>query len=344
MTSIPNRMKAAVCTAPGAPLVLKDVPVPKPGPGQLLVKLESCGICHSDLHLRDEPLPAEFYPRIFGHEGIGHVVAFGDGVASPALGTRVGLPWLFETCLDCGPCHTGAENYCPDQSARGVEHNGAFAEFALLESSFAVEIPQGIDPLRGGPLLCAGLTAWSALKRSKLRPGDNVLIIGAGGLGQYAVLIAKSRGARVIVVDQDPSKLQTALGLGADLTILAGPQAGQAIRQAGGADVTLNFAPSPAVWPTICEATNPLSDVVLIALVNAAMPLEALWLIDGGHRVFGSSVGTRQDLRDFLEFATQNPLAVDVEAIPLSAANAALDRLKTGDVVGRLAIDFRLPH
>ncbi|WP_170771737.1 alcohol dehydrogenase catalytic domain-containing protein [Ruegeria lacuscaerulensis] len=343
MTGLPTRMKAAISTGPGAPLVVTEVPVPIAGQGQVLVKLESCGICHSDLHLRDETLPNDAYPRVFGHEGIGRVVAVGAGTfKAPTIGARVGLPWLYDTCLACKPCRSGLENYCPTQQARGVEQDGAFAEYAVLEARFACEIPDQIDPITGAPLLCAGLTAWSALKRSKLEAGQNVLIIGAGGLGQYAVLIAKARGARVIVVDQDPAKLQTAQNLGADLGILAGPEAGAAVRQAGGADVTLNFAPTPRVWQTIKDAVNPLSDIVAVALVDDPVDLSMLWLIDGGHRVYGSSVGTRQDLLDFLNFAAQNPLAVNVETVPLDQVNHALDRLQAGDVAGRLCVDFSL--
>lgn len=343
MHSIPNTMRAALCEAAGAALVIKDVAVPQPGPGQYLVKLETCGVCYSDLHLREESLPDPLYPRIFGHEGIGRIVRHGKNTANALpLGTRVGLPWLYETCLACKPCRTGLENYCGSQAARGIEQHGAFAEYALLEAAFACPIPESIDPLTGAPLLCAGLTAWGALKRSKLQAGHQVLVIGAGGLGQYAVLIAKARGAKVVVVDQDPDKLATARALGADHAIQAGPDAGKAVKQVGGADVTLNFAPSPAVWPTICDAVNPLSDIVAVALVDTPVDLNMLWLIDGGHRVFGSSVGTRQDLVDFLAFAADHPLDVAVEAIPFDAVDAALDRLQEGAVAGRLCIDFRL--
>jgi propanol-preferring alcohol dehydrogenase len=341
--ALPLTMRAAVCPAPGAPLEMREVATPTPGAGQVLVRLETCGVCHSDLHLRDgqENLPDSYYPLILGHEGIGRVVAIGPGTkGGPAIGTRIGLPWIYDTCLACKPCMTGHEVLCADNTARGVQKHGAFAEYALCPANFAVEIPDAIDPLKGAPLLCAGLTAWSALRKTKLEAGTNVLIIGAGGLGQYGILIAKARGARVMVVDRDEAKLKIASKLGADVTVLAGGDAGQQIKQAGGADVVLNFAPSPAIWDTVEAAVNPMADIVAIAMVHDPMPLSMMWLIDGGHRVFGSSVGTRQELADFLAFAAAHPLAVDVEAVKFGDVDAALNRLKAGEVKGRLCIDF----
>ncbi|MFD0860403.1 alcohol dehydrogenase catalytic domain-containing protein [Roseovarius aquimarinus] len=341
--TLPLTMKAAICPAPGAPLEMREVAVPTPGPGQVLVKLETCGVCHSDLHLREgqEDLPPSFYPLILGHEGIGRVVAHGPNVGrAPAIGTRIGLPWIFDTCLACKPCRTGHEVLCPENTARGVQKHGAFAEYALCSADFAIEIPEAIDPLKGAPLLCAGLTAWSALRKARIEAGSNVLILGAGGLGQYAILIAKARGARVMVIDRDPAKLKTARGLGAEVTIEAGDDAGAQIKEAGGADVVLNFAPSPAVWDTVEAAVNPMADIVAIAMVHEPVPLSMMWLLDGGHRVFGSSVGSRQELADFLGFAAAHPLPVDVEAISFGEVDAALDRLKSGEVTGRLCIDF----
>jgi propanol-preferring alcohol dehydrogenase len=345
LANVPDTMQAAVCDGPGHPLQIRQHPTPTPQRGQYLVKLESCGICHSDLHLRegDENLPDEYYPLIFGHEGIGTIAAIGPDTenALPA-GTRVGLPWLYSTCHHCRPCLTGHETYCAAQHARGVQQNGAFAEYAILEADFACVIPDEIDAIPGAPLLCAGLTAWSALNKTRVQPGSSVLVIGAGGLGQYAIQIAKARGAKVLVVDHAQSKLDAAIELGADQVFQADPEAGKAIRDAGGADITLNFAPSPAVWQTIETAANPMSDIVAIALVHDPVDLSMMWLIDGGHRVFGSSVGTRQETHDFLTFASSRPFAIDVETIPLSSVNYALDRLKSGAVKGRLCIDFSL--
>ncbi len=338
-------MLAAVCDGPGEPLHLRRMPRPRPGPGQLLVKMESCGICHSDLHIRngDEDLPDGLYPLILGHEGIGRVAEIGPGTDTGLKkGVRVGLPWLYGTCGACGPCHTDHESFCTDQQVRGIHHYGAFAEYALMNAQFAFEIPEEIHPIAGAPLLCAGLTAWSALKKTKIGPGSRVLIVGAGGLGQYAILIAKSYGAAVTVIDRDDGKLEEARSLGADAVVPAGPDAGAAVKEKGGADIVLNFAPTRAVWPTIEAAVNPMSEIVAVALVYEPVDLSMMWLIDGGHRLFGSSVGTRRETREFLAFAAKNPLPVTVEPVPLSVVNKALDRLQDGAVNGRLCIDFSL--
>lgn len=340
-----SSMWAAVCHGPGQALQLEELPIPVPAQGQILVELESCGVCHSDLHLRDadEPLPAELYPLVLGHEGIARVVSYGPQTASRIpVGTRVGLPWLYDSCLECSPCLSGTETFCQQQRARGLHLHGAFAQFALLEQSFATTIPEGIDPLSGAPMLCAGLTSWSALNKTQISPSSSVLIIGAGGLGQYAVLIALARGARVMVIDSDARKLEEAKRLGADVCVLAGPAAGAEVQRQGGADIVLNFAPSPSVWRTIEQSVNPLSEIIVVALIQQPVDLSMMWLIDGGHQVRGSSVGTRLELREFLAFAARHPLGVDIEPVSLAKANDALDRLKRGDVNGRLCIDFTL--
>lgn len=337
MSDLPKTMRAALLDAPGAALRLAEVPVPTPGPGQYLVRLEACGLCHSDLHVQrgEEPMPPEAFPLILGHEGIGRIVA-GEGPLPH--GTRVGLPWLYDTCLGCGPCLGGHETFCTAQRARGLDAPGAFAEYALLETRFALPIPEAIDPVSGGPLLCAGLTAWSALERCEVHAGARLLVIGAGGLGQYALEIGLARGLRVAVVEPDARKRAEMRARGASLAVAPGEV--QAIRDWGGADITLNFAPTPKVWDLIAAVANPLSQIVAVALVHEPVALSMMWLINGGHRVMGSSVGTRAELSAFLAFAADHPFRVAVERVPFEDINAALERLAAGEVAGRIVLDF----
>nr|WP_321511341.1 alcohol dehydrogenase catalytic domain-containing protein [uncultured Celeribacter sp.] len=341
MTDLPKTMKAALCDAPGSALRIAEVPVPVPGPGQYLVRVEACGICHSDLHVQrgEEPMPPEAFPLILGHEGIGRIVA-GEGPL--AAGTRIGLPWLYDTCQHCDPCLTGHETFCQSQKARGLDAYGAFAEYAIVEAAFATEIPDEIDPVAGGPLLCAGLTAWSALERCEVQAGKRLVIIGAGGLGQYAIAIGLARGLEVAVVDLDPAKRAEALRHGASLAV--SPDEADAIRAWGGADITLNFAPTPKVWDLIADVVNPLSQIVAVALVHDPVPLSMMWLINGGHRVMGSSVGTRAELRAFLAFAARHMPPVEIETLPFEEVGAGLERLAAGDVKGRLVLEMPVPE
>lgn len=334
-----------MCDGLGADLVIREIPIPAPGAGQLLVKMESCGVCHSDLHLRegDESLPPESYPLVLGHEGIGHVVEVGADVdAAPGIGTRIGLPWIFSTCQACHPCMINKETLCEKQMVRGLHKYGAFAEFSLVDAHFAIEIPDGIDSIKGAPLLCAGLTAWSALKKVHLSANSTVLIVGAGGLGQYAVGIAKSSGATVWVVDPNIERLKQAQALGADKSFIADTDAPAKIMAAGGADIAINFAPHKSAWKLIEKSVKPMSEIVCVALVYDPVDLSMMWLIDGGHRLLGSSVGSREELKEFLAYAATNQQLVDVESVPLAGVNGALDRLKVGDFKGRLCVDYGL--
>lgn len=338
-------MKAAVCSEPGADLIIRELPVPEPGAGELLVQMESCGVCHSDLHLRDgdESLPEESYPLVLGHEGIGRIVELGARTDDAfKLGMRVGLPWIYSACEICQPCRDAQETLCEAQKVRGIHMHGGFAEYALVDSRFAVAIPTALDSLRGSPLLCAGLTAWSALRKVTISSRSNVLIVGAGGLGQYAIGIAKSKGATVFVVDNHVQRLEQARRLGADAVYFADQDVGRKIRQAGGADVAINFAPDTSAWGLIEQSVNPASEIVCVALVYDTVDLSMMWLIDGGHRVTGSSVGSREELAEYLSHVTREAPVVDIEAISLADVNNALDRLKSGDFKGRLCIDFTL--
>lgn len=338
-------MMAAVCDGPGADLVVREIPIPEPQSGQMLVQMESCGVCHSDLHLRDgdESLPAESYPLVLGHEGIGRVVRVGTDIdVAPDIGTRVGLPWIFSTCETCRPCLVSQETLCKSQTVRGLHAHGGFAEYALVDVRFAIEIPGGINSISGAPLLCAGLTAWSALKKVNVTAASTVLIVGAGGLGQYAVAIAKSKGATVFVVDRNSERLEQARVLGADASFVTGSDTSARIKAAGGVDIALNFAPDKSAWKLIEHSVNPMSEIVCVALVYEPVDLSMMWLIDGGHRVFGSSVGSREELKEYLAFASTSRQMVDVEAVSLADVNDALNRLKFGDFKGRFCVDFNL--
>jgi propanol-preferring alcohol dehydrogenase len=337
-----KQMLAAVLTEPGSPLELREIPIPQPGPGELLIKLEACGVCHTDLHVRDGSASAsgQPWPLILGHEGIGRVVGGGPGTGRYDHGARVALPWLHDTCGGCRECLSGWESFCADQRAHGFSVHGGFAEYALVQEKFTTAIPDSLDPITAAPLLCAGVTAYGAINKAALAPGKTCMIIGCGGLGLYAIQLAKQSGAQVIAVDMSDRKLEIARQLGADHAFLASEDPGARTHALGGADACINFAPSVAPWPAIVTGIRPRGWIIAVAMVADPVPLNMEWLTYTGVRITGTSVGTRQELIDLLQIGAQTELSIPTERIGLRDVNTALDRLAQSNVDGRIVIDF----
>jgi alcohol dehydrogenase, propanol-preferring len=332
-------MRAAVLAAFGQPLDLREMPIPEPGPGEALVKLETCGVCHSDRHVQMGDWPMEL-PRVLGHEGIGRVVALGPGEHPIAVGDRVGMPALHGACGTCRECITGWEALCPRGLRHGYSVDGCFAEYMRVRSAWVPRIPDSLDAVAAAPLLCAGLTAYGAVRKARLEAGRLAAVFGCGGLGLYAVQLAKMTGARVVAVDVDDAKLAKARALGADVAVRADRDPAGAIRGLGGADACLNFATTLTTWTPMMKALRPGGAVILVAIPRGEVSFAPTDLIEVGGSIRGSYEGGRQELRDLLALAAGGALAHEVEAVPFEGVNAALDRLAAGRVVGRLVIDF----
>lgn len=339
-------MRAAQLVAQGAPLELREVPVPEPGPGEVLVRLEASGICHTDLHIRDgdEEIAAEVLPLTLGHEGIGRVAALGAGVTTLKEGDRIGVPWTHDTCECCRDCLTGHESVCTGQRVHGYSVPGAYADYVLVQARFAVAIPEGLAPIEAAPLLCAGVTALTAIRKAALEPGMRAAIFGCGGLGQYAVQFARLHGAEVVAVDTDTRRLAAARCLGAAQCIEAGPETGAELVALGGMDACLNFAPTPHVLPAIIEGLVTRGRFVQVSMPPEPASLPLTWLTMRTPVLTGTSVGGRQELADTLALAARHDIAIPVEPVTLEEANHALDRLAgrpgTEPVEGRLVIDL----
>ena len=336
-----NLMWAAQLVHPNQPLSLTRVSVPRPGPGELLVKLEASGICHTDLHVRDAmAFPAGApQPLTLGHEGIGEVVEQGAGTRTP-LGSRIGVPWLHDSCDHCRSCLTGWESFCPTHRAHGYTVNGSFAEYAIVQERYGVIIPKVLDSFAAAPHMCAGVTAYGGVEKAELAPGKIAVILGCGGLGQYGIQLARLTGATVIAVDTNAAKLKEARSLGADECFLADDATADKVKALGGADAVLNFAPSNRIWPMVTGMVNNFATIVSVAMVAEPVPLVLEWLTFNSVKITGTSVGTRQQMDDFLKLASRHGIGVDIERVPLAKINTALDRLAKGDVKGRFVIDF----
>ncbi|MBM7505907.1 alcohol dehydrogenase catalytic domain-containing protein [Agromyces aurantiacus] len=261
-------MRAAVVTAFDQPVALEDRAVPEPGPGQVLVRLEACGLCHTDIHAMRGDWPVKpGLPFVPGHEGVGIVEKLGDGVTSRSVGERVAMPWLGHACGECRFCVSGRENLCEQQQNTGYSIDGGYAEYLVADAKFASPVPEGISALDAAPLTCAGVTTYAAVKNAHVVPGERVAVWGVGGLGHLAVQYARLVGAEVIGVDITQEKLDLARELGADHVVDA--SAGDpvaAIAELGGADVAIVLAVAPQVFDQAFTSLNRGGRMVLVSL------------------------------------------------------------------------------
>ena len=339
-----RKMQAAVVEQFGKPLVLQEWDIPTPGPGQILVKTEACGVCHTDLHAARGDWPVKpTLPFIPGHEGIGLVVAVGAGVTIVKEGDRVGVPWLYSACGHCEYCLKAWETVCPEAQFGGYTKNGGFAEYILADPNYVARIPKGLSAIEAAPIICAGVTTYKGIKETKAKAGEWIAISGVGGLGHLGVQYAKVMGLQVCAIDIDDGKLAHAKRLGADVTINAkGGDPVAALQQTtgGGAHGVLITAPSLSAFKQGVEMTRKLGTCVLVGLPPGDFPVPLFGVVANCVTIRGSFVGTREDMAEALAFAAQGKVKADIELQPLTAINKIFDRLQHGDVPARVVIDF----
>ena len=337
-------MKAAIVKAFGKPLVIEDVPIPVPGPGELLVKVKACGVCHTDLHAASgdwpvKPLP----PFIPGHEAAGVVAALGPGVTDFKIGDAVGVAWLHDACLRCEYCETGWETLCEHQHNTGYSVNGGFAEYVIASAAFAARLPANVNFARVAPILCAGVTTYKGLKETDTRPGEWVVISGVGGLGHVAIQYAKAMGLKAIGLDIAEDKLKLALEAGAEHAVNALDK--DAVEQViqitgGGAHGILVTAVSTPAFAQALRMVRRKGTVSLVGLPPGEFPTPIFDVVLKRITVRGSIVGTRRDLDEAIAFAAEGKVQAEVTTAPLSEINAIFERMKAGKIDGRMVLDF----
>ncbi len=339
-----HKMHAAVVEQFGKPLVLQEWDIPVPGPGQILVKTEACGVCHTDLHAAsgDWPLKPKL-PFIPGHEAIGRVAAVGAGVTIVKEGDRVGVPWLYSACGHCEYCLTAWETVCASAEFGGYTKNGGFAEYLIADPNYVAHIPAGLDPIPAAPLICAGITTYKGIKETQAKAGEWVVISGAGGLGHLAIQYAKIMGLQVCAVDIDDAKLALAKTLGADMAVNAEHADADGIVKkgtGGGAHGVLITAPSLGAFKQGVGMTRKRGTCVLVGLPPGDFPVPLFDVVANCITIRGSFVGNREDMAECLAFAADGKVKADIELQPLSAINTIFDRLEHGKVAGRIVLDF----
>ncbi|MEU8069658.1 MULTISPECIES: alcohol dehydrogenase AdhP [unclassified Micromonospora] len=334
-------MRASVVTAFDRPMEITERPVPEVGPGEILVRIEASGLCHTDIHAARGEWPVKPTPPFVpGHEGVGLVEKVGPGVTEHAVGDRVALPWLGWACGTCAYCVTGWETLCESQRNTGYSIDGAHAEYAVASARYAVRVPDGVDPFEAAPLTCAGVTTYKAVKVAGVRPGERVAIFGIGGLGHLAQQYAQIFGAETVAVDVTAEKLALATSLGAAHTVdAATTDPVERITALGGVDVAIVLAASPRVIEQAHRSLRRGGRLVLVSLpADNAITLPVFETVLKGITVLGSIVGTRADLAEVFALHAAGRTRVVYEIRKLDEINDAVDDVLAGRVAARLVL------
>jgi propanol-preferring alcohol dehydrogenase len=338
-------MRAAVLHEFKKPLMLEDVPRPEINPGEVLIQLEACGICHSDLHLADGDWPQlariTKKPLILGHEIAGRVVQKGEDVRDFEIGNRVGVPWIHWSCGQCEFCREGNENLCARQQITGVTVDGGFAEFVKAPASHSVRIPEALSAAEAAPLFCAGVTVYRALSRAQLLPGQRLAIFGIGGLGHVAVQIARELGAEITAVDISEDKLELARALGAASALNAvSASVVKEIRSKGGVHVAMVTSAAKAAYDMAFSCLRPTGTLLVVGLPSQDLCFPAIAMAGAEVRIQATAVGTRKDLREVLALGAAGKIRSHVSSYPLEKSNEALEQLRQARVSGRMVLTF----
>ena len=337
-------MKAAVINDPvDGYVTVKDVTLRDLKPGEALVDMEYCGLCHTDLHVAAGDF-GEKPGRIIGHEGVGRVAKVAPGVTSLKVGDRVSIAWFFKGCGHCEYCLTGRETFCREVQNAGYTVDGAMAQQCIVAADYAVKVPEGLDPVEATSLTCAGVTVYKALKVADIKPGQWVSIVGAGGLGNLAVQFAHNVfGAHVVVVDGNDPKLEAAKENGAEVVINRHEvdSVAQAIQEkVGGVHAAVVTAVAASAFDQAVDSLRPDGKLVAVALPQGDMKLNIAKTVLDGIIVAGSLVGTRQDLAECIQFGAEGKVKPIVKTRKLAEINDTLQELKENKVVGRNVVDF----
>ena len=336
-------MKAAVINDPvDGYVTVKDVQLRDLKPGEALVDMEYCGLCHTDLHCAAGDFGKK-PGRIIGHEGVGRVSKVAPGVTSLKVGDRVSIAWFFKGCGHCEYCLTGRETLCRNVLNAGYTADGAMAEQCIVPADYAVKVPDGLDSVEATSLTCAGVTMYKALKVADIKPGQWVSIVGAGGLGNLGIQFAHNVfGAHVIAVDGNPDKLQAAKENGAEILINRhdGDVDQQIQEKVGGVHAAVVTAVTTAAFDQAVDSLRPDGKLVAVALPQGDMKLNIAKTVLDGIIVAGSLVGTRQDLAECFQFGAEGKVHPIVKTRKLSEINDMIQELKDNKVVGRNVVDF----
>jgi alcohol dehydrogenase/propanol-preferring alcohol dehydrogenase len=324
-------MKAAQVSQPGKDFELVERDVPEPGPGQVRVKVEACGICHSDVLVKDGVWPGLRYPRVPGHEVAGRVDAVGAGVAEWKRGQRVGVGWHGGHCFTCEPCKRGDFAMCRNRKVTGIDFDGGYAESMIAPASALAAIPDELPAEEAGPFMCAGVTVYNALRHAGARSGDLVAVHGVGGLGHLGIQYARRMGFVVAALGRGRDKEALARQLGAHYYLdTETGDAAQELQKLGGARVILATAPNAQAISALVDGLGVDGTLLVPAAPAEPLTVNVFPLLMGRRSVAGWYSGTARDSQDTLEFSARSAVRPMIERFPLDDVSEAYEQMLSG--------------
>jgi D-arabinose 1-dehydrogenase-like Zn-dependent alcohol dehydrogenase len=332
-------MKAAQISKPGAGFEVVEREVPKPGAGQVRIKVQACGVCHSDLLTVEGAWPGIQYPRVPGHEVAGIIDAVGAGVSTWKKGQRVGVGWHGGQDNTCPECRRGDFRNCRNQQITGISYDGGYQEYMVAPIEALVAIPDSLKDAEAAPLLCAGITTYNALRHSGAFPGDLVAVQGIGGLGHLGVQFANKFGYKVAAIGRGPENAALAKKLGASVYIDSNAtNAAEELQKLGGARVILATAPSSKAMSELIDGLGPNGKLIVIGATFDPIEVKPVQLINGSKSIQGWAAGTPADSEDTLRFAELSGVRPMIETYPLEKAAEAYARMLSGKAEFRVVL------
>jgi len=324
-------MKVAQISKPGADFEIVERKIPEPGPGQVRIKVQACGICHSDSLTKEGYWPGIQYPRVPGHEVAGVVDKVGDGVSEWKKGQRVGVGWHGGHDNTCRECRRGDFRNCRNLKIPGISYDGGYQQYMVAPAEALVAIPESLNDVDAAPLLCAGITTYNALRHSGALPGDLVAVQGIGGLGHLGIQFANKFGYKVVAIGRGSENAALARKLGASVYIdSAAANAAEALQKLGGAQVILATAPSSKAMSELFDGLGPNGKLMVIGAAPEPIEVTPLQLINGSRSLQGWASGTPADIEDTLRFSELSGVRPMIETYPLEKAAEAYERMMSG--------------
>ncbi len=332
-------MKAAQVPGPGKDFEIVEREIPTPNAGQVRIKVQACGVCHSDVFTKEGGWPGIEYPRVPGHEIAGVIDEVGEGVSAWKKGQRVGVGWHGGQDNTCRSCRRGDFRNCTNLKIPGISYDGGYQQYMVAPVEALVAIPETLSDVEAAPLLCAGITTYNALRHSGALPGDLVAVLGIGGLGHLGIQFANKFGYKVAAIGRGPENAALAKKLGASVYIDSkATNAAEELQKLGGAQVILATAPSSKAMSELIDGLGPNGKLVVIGATSEPLEVTPVQLITGSRTIQGWAAGTPADSEDTLRFAELSGVRPMIETYPLEQADEAYARMMSGKAQFRVVL------